>query len=140
MKIAIDNGHGVVSNVIEGDSIEAVQALLPGATLFEAGGVGVGWVSAPGGGYGPPPDAEPEYVKLDSAALIHLFETAGGMTPAMVVACKSDPNMEYFWILLQVSPHTSRENQQLPSALSGMEALGYLPDGAQAVLDAWPVE
>ncbi|NSY36880.1 hypothetical protein [Leisingera sp. ANG59] len=102
----------------------------------------VGWVKQPDGSYAAPPEPEKEpfYQKLDSAALITLLEAAGGMTPEMVVQCHQDPQMAYFWLLLQVTPHTSRDNPKLPAALDAMAALGYLPNGTQAVLDAWPVE
>ncbi|WP_282076298.1 hypothetical protein [Epibacterium ulvae] len=84
------------------------------------------------------PTPEPRYTPLDSAALIQLLETAGGMTPEQVVASNDDPSLKYFWLLLQVTPYTSRDNLKLPAALTGLEVAGYLPNGAQAVLDAWP--
>ncbi|AUQ64447.1 hypothetical protein [Phaeobacter inhibens] len=84
------------------------------------------------------PAPDPIYRDLDSAALISLLETAGGMTPELVVQSSNDPNLTYFWLLLKVSPFTSRGNPKLPGALAGLEALGYLPNGASAVLDGWP--
>jgi hypothetical protein len=141
MRVAIEQ-NGVIANIIEVVNMNAAADLYPGATVMDAdaSGVQMGWVSDGQGGYQAPPEPETpvEYQKLDSAALITLLETAGGMTQEQVVACHSDPNMAYFWILLQITPYTSRDNPKLPAALTALAALGYLPNGAQAVLDAWP--
>lgn len=145
MRVAIDkNGDGIIDNIIEAESVATAAELFPVDTVLDAvaAGVRIGWLKQPDGSYAAPPEPEkePVYQKLDSAALITLLEAAGGMTPELVVQCHQDPQMAYFWLLLQVTPYTSRENPKLPAALDAMVALGYLPNGSQSVLDAWPTE
>lgn len=145
MRVAIDkNGDGIIDNIVEAESVEAAAELFPADTVLDAvaAGVRIGWVKQPDGSYAAPPEPEaaPVYQPLDSAALITLLENAGGMTPEQVVACHQDQNFAYFWILIQIAPYTSRDNPKIPAALAQLEAAGYLPDGAQAVLDAWPLE
>lgn len=145
MRVAIDkNGDGIIDNIVEVDSLEKASELFPNDVLFEAvpEGVRIGWISDGEGGYEAPApiETEVEYQRLDTASLISLMESAGGTTPAMVVDCYNDPAMEYMWILLRVTPYTSKDNPKLPALLSSLESAGYLPNGAQAVLDAWPTE
>lgn len=145
MRVAIDkNGDGIIDNIVEVESLELAAELFPLDTVMDAvaEGVQIGWVSDGNGGYLPPDPGPVEvvYKKLDTAALIDLIESAGGTTPDQVVACHKDPNMGYMWLLLSVTPYTSRDNPKLPYMLSALEAAGYLPNGAQAVLDAWPTE
>lgn len=145
MRVAIDkNGDGIIDNIVEVESLELAAELFPHDTVLDtdATDVQIGWISDGQGGYiAPAQEAAPVvYKPLDSAALITLLETAGGMTPEQVVACHSDPAMAYFWILLQITPFTSRENPKVAAALASLNAAGYLPNGAQAVLDGWPVQ
>lgn len=80
----------------------------------------------------------PVAAPLDEAALIDLCQSAGGMTDAQLVAAFNDANLAAFWIKLRAASTILPTDQRMQDGLAAVDALGYLPKGAQAVLDAWP--
>lgn len=91
---------------------------------------GGGWVAAPAAPRPPRP--------LDEAALIDLCQSAGAMTDAQLIAADADPALRAFWIKLRAASVILPTDPRVQDGLAAVEALGYLPAGAAAVLDAWP--
>ena len=85
----------------------------------------------------PGPDA-PRPRALDEAALIDLCQAAGGMSDAQLVAADADPALRAFWIKLRAASAILPTDPRAQDGLAAVEALGYLPAGAAAVLAAWP--
>ena len=75
---------------------------------------------------------------LDEAALIDLCQSAGGMTDAMLVSVYSDPQLAAFIIKIKAARQILPTDARTVQGLGALEALGYLPDGAEAVIAAWP--
>lgn len=142
MRVAIDqNGGGMIDNIIEAESLEAAAALFPADTVMDAvsAGVQIGWISDRQGGYVPPPDPEPKYALISRVAFVRLCMSAGGMTPDMLVQAKAAPELAALWIMLDMAQEVRAADPEVPPGLAEIEALGFLPAGAQAVLDAWPM-
>ena len=57
MQIAIARGD-VIENVVEGDALATIAEIFPDAEVFEAHGVGIGWLKV-GSGWLPPAPLEP---------------------------------------------------------------------------------
>ena len=87
-----------------------------------------------------PAQPTPEPRPLTRLEFIRLGMIDGGMTPTMLVNAKDDPNLAAFWILLDMAQEIERDDADTVQGLNALEAKGYLPGGAQAVLDAWPTE
>jgi hypothetical protein len=140
MKVAIDhNGDNVIDNVIEAQSLNAAQALFPNATVLDGDGtgVGIGW-KWDGEKYTPPRPPEPDPKPLTRVEFARLCMVAGGMTSDMLVQAKAAPELAAMWIMLDMAQEVRAADPEVPPALAELEALGFLPTGAQAVLDAWP--
>lgn len=104
---------------------------------------GTEWEDLPEPEPEPEEEAEPIPMVLSKYDFIMLCQAAGGMTEEMTVnALKNEPELEYFWLMLdlQESFGIRQNDPQIEAGLAAMAVLGYLPDGAQAVLDAWPIE
>ena len=86
----------------------------------------------------PPPDPRPR--TLTRVEFARLCMSAGGMTPDMLVQARAAPELATMWILLEMATQVQKDDPEIPTGLAGLEALGFLPNGAQAVLDAWPAE
>ena len=84
------------------------------------------------------PAPEPIPTPLDEAALIDLCQSAGGMTDAMLVAVYADPQLAAFVIKLRAARAILPTDERTTQGLAALEALGYLPNGAEAVIAAWP--
>lgn len=141
MRVAIDrNGDGVIDNIIEAESVEVASALYPSDVILDAvaAGVQIGWVADGVGGYEAPPPNPPTYRLLSSADLVSLVRSAGGSSAAQVVACRNDANLAFFWFMLEITPYTRKDHPDLVAGLTAIDALGYIPNGFQAVLDGWP--
>ncbi len=82
--------------------------------------------------------SDPVPQPIDEAALIDLCQSAGGMTDAQLVSAFNDPQLAAFWIKLRATSTILPTDQRTQDGLAAVDALGYLPEGAQAVLDAWP--
>ena len=85
-----------------------------------------------------PTVSDPVPQPLDEAALIDLCQSAGGMTDAQLVAAFNDANLAAFWIKLRAASTILPTDQRTIAGLDAVETLGYLPEGAAAVLAAWP--
>lgn len=86
------------------------------------------------------PPAAPVYQRISRLAFVRLAEDAGGMTPEKKVAAYKDPAFEAFWIDFQMAEEIARDDAGMMRALAGLEAKGYLPNGARKVLLAWPTQ
>ena len=86
----------------------------------------------------PPPDPVPR--PLTRVEFIRLGMADGGMTQAMLVQANADADLAAFWIILGMAQEIERDDADTVQGLNALEAKGYLPGGAQAVLDAWPTE
>lgn len=86
----------------------------------------------------PPGPPEPTPRALTRVEFVRLCMSAGGMTPEMLVQAKADPALAAMWIMLEMATEVSRDDPEIEPGLTALAQLGYLPDGAQAVLDAWP--
>ena len=75
---------------------------------------------------------------LTQLEFIRLCRSAGGSTPEMIVAAKKDALLEYMWMEFQMAHGVEKGDPGTAEGLSALQELGYLPNGAQAVLDAWP--
>jgi hypothetical protein len=71
---------------------------------------------------------------------VRLCMSAGGMTPDMLVQAKAAPELAAMWIMLDMAQEVQRDDPEIAPGLAALEALGYLPNGAQAVLGAWPTQ
>lgn len=85
-----------------------------------------------------PPTPEPR--SISPIEFIGLAQAAGGMTDAQLVASKSDANLAAMWIKFDMAPSLSPETPDVQAGIAGLDALGYLPNGASALLAAWPTE
>lgn len=75
---------------------------------------------------------------LTQLAFIRLCQSAGGATPTMILAAKADANLAYMWLEFEMASTVEKNDPGTTEGLTALETLGYLPNGAQAVLDAWP--
>ena len=91
-------------------------------------------------GFKPVADVPPEPAPavLSKLQFIGLAQMAGGMTDAMLVTAQADPNFAAFWIKFQMAGSVECEDPTTAAALGALEAAGYLPEGIDAVLSAWP--
>jgi len=90
---------------------------------------GSGWEDVP---------RDPVPAAIDQAALIDLCQSVGGMTDAMLVAAHSDPALAALWIKFGAASQFLPDDTRVISGLAAFASLGYLPGGAQAVIDGWP--
>lgn len=95
----------------------------------------VGWAIEP---LPEPPEPEPQ--PLTQIEFITLCQLAGGMTDEMLVASKSDAALAAMWIKFDMAPTITRDAADVQAGIAGLAALGYLPNGAEAVIAAWPSE
>jgi hypothetical protein len=75
---------------------------------------------------------------LDELGLIQLCQEAGGMTEAMLVEVYESVQLKAFVIKVRASRSILPSDERTLQGLGALEALGYLPNGAAAVLAAWP--
>lgn len=83
---------------------------------------------------------EPQPRILGKLEFIGLVQAAGGMTDAQLTTAYKDPQLEAFWVKYQMASSVERDHPVTAQALSALDALGYVPNGAQAVLAAWPMQ
>lgn len=86
----------------------------------------------------PPPPPEPVPVALTKLQFVGLAQAAGGMTDAMLVTAKKAEAFEAFWLKFDMALDVRRADPLTEASLGALEAAGYLPNGAAAVLAAWP--
>ena len=61
------------------------------------------------------------------------------MTDQMLVEAQGNPMFAAFWIKFQMASVVERDDQITATALGALAQGGYLPNGPQAVIEAWPV-
>lgn len=85
----------------------------------------------------PPPDPVP--VPQTKLGFLRLCQSLGGMTPQVAVDARNDPALAYLWLVLELAETVERDDPGTVEGLDAMEGLGYLPNGAAAVLGGWPM-
>lgn len=136
MRLAIAMNN-VVVNIIDAPSVAVGKAVYPGATVFDAAGVALGWVKQGSGWVPPTPVVMP-------AGLTHLqfilhVQDVGGVSDADLVAAKADPNLAAFWLKFDMATSLERDNPTTQAGLQALVMTGHLTEQArQAVIDEWP--
>lgn len=103
-----------------------------------------GWVRDEAGDWSspppppPPPAPEPKPRDLTRVEFVRLCMGAGGMTLEQLVQAKAAPELAAMWIMLEMAEKVAKDDPEIEPGLAELAALGHLPNGAQAVLDAWP--
>lgn len=87
----------------------------------------------------PSVNAVPKPKLLSKLEFKRLCVSAGGMTGEMYVACNENPLFKEFWLDFQLAQEISRDDEDVNQGLVAMASAGYLPNGAAAVIAAWPV-
>ena len=134
--------NGVVKNRIDAPDQVTADSVAGGALAINDSIAQIGW-SYDGMVFTPPPAApvvpQPVVPKpLTKLEFIRLCRSAGGSTPDMIVAAKKDVLLEYMWMEFEMAHGVEKDDPSTAEGLGALETLGYLPNGAQAVLDAWP--
>ena len=88
---------------------------------------------------GPEPEPEPTYQSLTKLQFVRLIKQHGGTTNEQVVAAYRDEQLAFFWLMFELATSVERDDPEISEGLAALEQLGYLPNGAQAVLDGWPM-
>ncbi|WP_282091352.1 hypothetical protein [Epibacterium ulvae] len=78
------------------------------------------------------------YRALTRIEFVRLCRSAGGMTGAQLVQARETGELKEMWIMLEMAVQVQRGDPEVEPGLAALAALGFLPNGAQAVLDAWP--
>jgi hypothetical protein len=133
--------NGVVAEVIESDPATLFNSTV--AAMFQScpDNVRVGWTFDENEWTEPEvPEVVTRYRELTPMELMDLCATAGGMTNELFAQAWQNPQLVTFVGSLQLAKGVERGHPRTEAGLMALEALGYLPDGAQAVLDAWPTE
>ncbi len=86
----------------------------------------------------PPPPPLP--IPLTEIGFITLCQEAGGMTDDMLVACDADVHFKAMWIKFRAASQIDKTDARVQQGLSGLAAADYLPNGVDAVNNAWPVK
>lgn len=77
-------------------------------------------------------------LKLTKLQFIRLLQQHGGLTIQKTVEATVDPNLAYFWFLSEITGAFEYEDESLGAGLDALYALGYIPNGKQAIMDNWP--
>lgn len=136
VRLAILNAaKDAVASVIIGDHAEFPQAIPVPEGLPVA--PGTPWA---GGAFAvaPLPAPEPPPRSLSRMEFVNLAQSAGGMTDEQLVTAHADPLLAALWLKLQLATAVERDDPATRAGLEGMAGLGYLPNGAAAVIEAWP--
>ncbi|SFB92410.1 hypothetical protein SAMN05428997_1037 [Bosea sp. CRIB-10] len=75
---------------------------------------------------------------LSKMQFIRLVQTAGGVTDALLVQADAEPLLKPFWVKFTMTTEMQRDDVDTQAGLGALAALGLLPNGTQAILDAWP--
>lgn len=81
---------------------------------------------------------EPRPQVMSKMQFIRLVQTAGGMSDALLAQAHAEPLLKPFWIKFNMTSEMQRDDIDTQAGLGALAALGLLPNGAQAVIDAWP--
>jgi hypothetical protein len=85
-----------------------------------------------------PEPPEPQRIPMTRIGFLDLLLSAGGATNANLAAARADANLAALWVKLEFASDVNPLHPATEEGLTALEALGYLPNGKQAVLDAWP--
>jgi len=85
-----------------------------------------------------PPQRDPIPQKLTKLQFIRHIQEHGGTSKSDVSAAYKDPELEYFWLIFDIATEVEKSDPEIDEALGVFETQGYLPNGAQSVLDNWP--
>ena len=134
--------NGVVKNRIEAPDQVTADSVAGGALAISDSTAQIGW-SYDGTVFTPPPVVpvvpQPVVPKpLTQLEFIRLCRSAGGSTPEMIVTAKTDPALAYMWMEFEMAHGVEKGDPSTAEGLGALQELGYLPNGTQAVLDAWP--
>lgn len=106
---------------------------------------GVDWVFAPKVKEKPttratsqPTTSQPVQFLLTHLEFLNLCQTQGGMTDEMLLAAKADSTLSVFWIKFELATGISKDDPDTIVGLTALESRGYLPNGANAVIENWP--
>lgn len=137
-RLAILNAAGdVVDAVILGEKTDFPNAVLIPDNLP----VGPGTLYADGAfDVDPVEPTAPPPLQISRMEFVTLVQSAGGMTDEMLVAAHGNPMLAALWLKLQLAAVVVRDDPATRQGLEAMAALGHIPNGAQAVLDAWPTQ
>ena len=135
-------------NVVIGTDVDSAlaQHFVAG---YDGGHPGTQWTEVPDGtqsgatsnGDGTftnPPSVPSPPLSLTKLEFVTLCQTAGGMTDANLVSAHTDTNLAAMWIKLDMATSVDRDNAITTAGLAALAGLGYLPNGAAAVVSAWP--
>lgn len=134
LAIAINN---VVVNIIDAPSVAVGKAVYPGATVFDAAGVAMGWVKQGSSWVAPAPVFTP--ASLTHLQFIEHVQAVGGVSDAELVAAKADANLAAFWLKFDMATSLERDNATTQAGLAALVATGHLTElASQAIIDEWP--
>jgi hypothetical protein len=140
MRIAIIKG-GLVVNIIEAENVAAAQDIFPDAEMLDGSGLSTGWVRDEAGDFAAPPAPPVVYKSISAVEFIALCRAVGGMTMAMVAQSRNNTNedLQGMWAIFGLpGAMLHPDSPDVQGGLALLAGLGYLPNGAQAVLEEWP--
>lgn len=76
---------------------------------------------------------------LSKTQFVKLCQRAGGTSDTMLVQARADEQLSAMWIKIELADRVEKADPDLQEGLQALEALGYLPNGADAVMSSWPV-
>ncbi|MCB8835928.1 hypothetical protein [Aurantimonas sp. VKM B-3413] len=87
-----------------------------------------------------PPAPNPQPLALGKLDFMLLVQHAGGTSDAQLTEASKDPTLESFWVKYQMASEVHRDHPVTAAALAALDGLGYIPNGAAAVIAAWPLQ
>ncbi|CAB4165256.1 hypothetical protein UFOVP823_23 [uncultured Caudovirales phage] len=89
--------------------------------------------------YTPPSEPETTPIPLSKLEFVDLAQSAGGMTNEMLVAANESVALKALWLKFSIhGGNVVKTHSLVTTGLGALDALGYIPNGAAAVLAAWP--
>jgi len=85
----------------------------------------------------PMPEPKPIYRSLTKLEFVRLIKEHGGTTNQMIVDAKKNTNLEFFWLMFDLTDKIHRYDTEIDEGLDALVELKYLPNGKQSVLDNW---
>jgi len=127
-RIAILNESNVIINIVEANP----SAFNNGYILQEDEVVAIGDLVTQGGVV----RSGLRYKSVDKLEFMGLLMTAGGVTSFSQIL--ADPSFADFKLMYDAAEAFEPDHPLLDQALTQLDASAYMPNGKQAVLDAWP--
>jgi len=82
---------------------------------------------------------QPGYMPHTKLQFVRLIQAEGGTTKEQVTAAHKEEQLAFFWLMFELATSVERDDPEISEGLAALEQLGYLPNGAQAVLNGWPM-